>query len=234
MQRLERIDDPHLALISALEGWQSKMWTAMPGEVIAFNADQQTCQVQVTLQAQIADLSGTRSWVALPPLVDCPVVFPSGGGATLTFPIKPGDEVLVVFASRCIDAWWQSGGVQQQAELRMHELSDGFVIPGPRSVPRVPGAISTTAVQLRSDDGDAVVSLNPTSHAVDVTTTGPATITAASLHITGPVTITGDVTVQGAVTTTGSVTTPALVSGGKAFNTHTHLYDGTSHTSAPE
>jgi len=195
----------------------------------------------VPISKLILRLGTTRSlslsaliWVNLPPLVDCPVVFPSGGGATLSFPLRAGDEVLVVFGSRCIDAWWQSGGIQQQAEMRMHELSDGFVIPGPRSVPAVPGSLSTSAVQLRSDDGAAVISLNPTSHAVDVTTSGPASITASSLHITGPVTITGAVTMSSTLDVAGAVTSPSVTSGGKAFNTHTHLYDGTSHTSAPE
>lgn len=234
MQRLERIEDHHLALMSALEGWQSKMWTAMPASVISFNPDKQTCEVQVTIQARISDAAGNQVWTALPPLVDCPVVFPSGGGCTLTFPLTAGDEVLVVFGSRCIDAWWQSGGVQQQAELRMHELSDGFVIPGPRSVPRVPGGISTEAVQLRTDDGAASVSINPATHAVDVVTSGPASITALRLQITGPVTVDGSVTVNGTIAASDTVTSPSVVSGGKAFNSHTHTYDGTSHTSTPD
>lgn len=234
MDRRERIEDLHLAVLSAMEGWQSKMWTAMPAEVISFNAQQQTCAVQVTIQSLVGARSGTRTWVALPPLVDCPVVFPSGGGASLTFPLKEGDAVLVVFGSRCIDAWWQSGGVQQQAELRMHELSDGFVIPGPRALPRVPGGISESEVQLRSDDGQAVVALNPTTHAVRVATTGPVTVTSPGITLNGPVTINGSLVVSSTITASGPVTAPDVTSGGKSFNAHTHLYDGTSHTSPPE
>src|SRR5260363_73502 len=49
--------------------------------------------------------------VELPLLGDVPVFFPRGGGCTLTFPVQKGDECVVVFASRCIDGWWQSGGV---------------------------------------------------------------------------------------------------------------------------
>ena len=64
-----------------------------------------------------------------------PVVFPGGGGFALTFPVAAGDECLVVFASRCIDAWWQSGGVGEPMEPRMHDLSDGFALIGVRSQP---------------------------------------------------------------------------------------------------
>src|SRR5690606_4330979 len=113
----------------------------------------------------------------IPLLLDCPVVFPGGGGVTLTFPIKPGDEALVVLASRCIDSWWQLGGVQGQAEQRMHDLSDGFVLAGVRSQPRR-FTVDTEAAQLRTDDGTALIELNPTSKAVRVQTTGDAAVQA--------------------------------------------------------
>ena len=41
--------------------------------------------------------------VALPLLVDVPVVFPRGGGVTLTLPVVPAMSAFVVFADRCID-----------------------------------------------------------------------------------------------------------------------------------
>ncbi|MDR7283533.1 hypothetical protein J2X84_002357 [Pseudomonas corrugata] len=141
---------------------------------------------------QVRDEAGALTGTELPLLVDCPVQFPAGGGCTLTFPVKAGDECLVVFSSRCIDAWWQSGGIQAQPELRMHDLSDGFALLGFRSQPRVIHGISTTATQLRSDDGAAFVEVNPTSHAI--TLTAP-----------GGVTINGDVQVNGKVDTTGDV-----------------------------
>lgn len=62
-------------------------------------------------------------------------MMPRGGGFALTFPVAAGDECLVVFADACIDSWWQSGGVQNQAEKRRHDLSDGIVIPGLWSQP---------------------------------------------------------------------------------------------------
>ena len=100
-----------------------------------------------------------------------PVYFPSGGNCTLTFPVKPGDECLVVFASRCIDAWWQSGGVQDQAEMRMHDLSDGFVFVGcARS--RVLPSVNTGATELRSDDGSTFLRLDPASQKVKIVAPG--------------------------------------------------------------
>jgi len=157
----------------ALGAAQSGIWTALPGIVQSFDPVAMTCTVQPSISLQARSDDGTMSPINLPVLLDCPVVFPTGGGCTLTFPIKPGDECLVVFSSRCIDSWWQLGGVQGQYRLRMHDLSDGFVMVGPRSKPRVLSpSVSTSTVQLRSDDGSAFVEIHPTTHQIHAKTSG--------------------------------------------------------------
>lgn len=195
----ERLDDPLAPLVVAQRSAQSKLWTALPGIIQSFNATAMTCVVQPAIQSFVTADDGSMVLTTLPLLLDCPVQFPAGGGCTLTFPVKPNDECLVVFASRCIDSWWQSGGIQAQAELRMHDLSDGFALLGFRSQPRVIVGVSTVSAQLRSDDGVAFVEINPTTHAVNATTTGPMALTAPL------VTINGDVKVNGRVDTTGDM-----------------------------
>src|ERR1019366_1339884 len=91
---------------------------------------------------------------------DVPIVFPSAGGFTITLPITVGDEVLVIFSSRCIDGWWQNGGIQAPIEFRMHDLSDGFAIPGPKSLPHVIPNISTTGAQIRNNAGTTYVEIS--------------------------------------------------------------------------
>ncbi len=161
MNRNERIDDPLMAQRRVLRGHQANIWTALPGVIESYDDAAQTVVIQAGIKVPIRASDGTVTTVALPQLVDCPVQFPSGGDCSLTFPVVQGDECLVVFASRCIDAWWQSGGVQEQADDRMHDLSDGFALLGFRSQPRVLANVSTTSAQLRSDDGATFVDLNP-------------------------------------------------------------------------
>lgn len=172
MNRNEQIGDPLMSLRAALRGQQADLWTALPGTIESYDVGTQTVVIQPAIKAQITASDGGVTTVALPPLVDCPVQFPAGGQCTLTFPVVAGDECLVVFASRCIDAWWQSGGVQEQAEFRMHDLSDGFALLGFRSKPRVLPAVATAAVQLRSDDGAAFIELNPAASAVKIVAPG--------------------------------------------------------------
>lgn len=158
--RRETANDLELSVATAIEGRLRSLWTALPCVVASYDPASMTVECRPALQGLVLARDGTQSWATMPLLVDVPVAFPSAGGFMLTLPIQPGDEVLVVFSSRCIDAWWASGGVQQQAELRLHDLSDGFAIPGVRAKPHVPAVPpSTTHAELRNDARTCAVSL---------------------------------------------------------------------------
>jgi len=159
MNRLDLLNDSEEAFRSAFDGRQVRMWTALPGIVTAVDFSKMTCSVQPAIQASVVNEDGSSTRVNLPLLLDVPIVFPSAGGFTITFPLAINDEVLVIFSSRCIDAWWQSGGVQRAMEARMHDLSDGFAIPGPKSVPNVIGSISSTALQIRNNAGTSYIEM---------------------------------------------------------------------------
>lgn len=223
----ERINDPNMQQEQHWTGRQARVWTVLPGIIQSFDAQALTCEVQPAIQGKQVLEDGTVVAVNLPILLDCPVVFPHAGGCSLTFPIKPGDECLVVFSARAIDFWWQLGGVQPPAEPRMHDLSDGFVIPGPYSQVKKIAGVSTECVELRSDDHAAFFSINPETHEIhaetvgDMTATvageltaevsGAATLKAASVTIDAPTThITGALQVDGHITGSGGM----AVSGG--------------------
>jgi hypothetical protein len=182
MDRLERISSggTNAALVAtkaALKDNQANIWTALPAIVQTFNATKLTVEAQPTIQAQIRQPDGKWIDTTISLCVDCPVLFPGGGGFTFTFPIAKGDEGLLVFASRCIDAWHQQGGVQKQADLRMHDLSDGFFIPtGGMSQPNVVGGLSVNSAQLRTKDGTSFIDLNSTTHTITLKATNIALV----------------------------------------------------------
>lgn len=224
------------------------LWTAMPGIIQSFQsaADRPpTCTVQPALKMLVRGLDGATTSVVLPLLVDCPVQFPSGGNCTLTFPVTQGDECLVVFASRCIDSWWQSGGVQEQAELRMHDLSDGFALLGFRSKPRALAGVSGTSTQLRSDDGETYIDLNPALGKVKIVAPGGFDVVAPLSTFSAGVTITGLLTFIGGMV--GSATSGAAAvfngilnvigqitaNGKRVDDTHTHRENGAGSNTDP-
>lgn len=212
MEQRERIGDYQEGIRSAIEGFLVNVWTALPGIVQSFDPGKMTLVVQPAIRAAVRDSKGKQTWVELPLLLDVPVVFPAGGGFCLTLPIQQGDEVLVVFASRCMDAWWQSGGIQNQIEFRLHDLSDGFAIPGPRSVPNAFSGISTNTAQLRNLDGSAYIEL-AAGGVVNIVAPGGVNINGATA-ITGDVAVTGKIDATKEITAKGTHTVSAHIHGG--------------------
>lgn len=233
-QRQELLNDEQQAMRLMLSGWQVGVWTAIPGIVNSVDLSKLTCSVQPAIQAVVQNQQGVLSPINLPLLVDVPIVFPKGGNFLITMPIAVGDEVLVIFASRCIDAWWQSGGVQQAMEARMHDLSDGFAIPGPFSQPQRPlGSVSSTDLQVRNAAGTTYVAITSDGK-VKLVSPSEIQIQAPAVNITGNVVITGTVACGaltcasigtsggGSATIGGTLSASEVTAGGIPLSSHKH------------
>lgn len=132
---------------------------AAPGIIKEVDYAQQTCTVQIAIREKL-NFNGNLEWAEIPLLLDVPFFVYSGGGYCLTLPIKSGDDCLVVFADNCIDAWWQSGGIQNQVERRRHDFSDGFAIIGFRSQPSTVSSYSSGTAQLRNASGNTYLEIS--------------------------------------------------------------------------
>ena len=133
---------------------------AVPGIIRDFNSAEQTVTVECAIREKVRNINGEESWENIPPLLDVPLVIPRAGGYSVTLPVKEGDECLVIFADACIDAWWQSGGVQNQIDCRRHDLSDGFAVLGTWSQPNVIPNYSKNSVQIRTDSGSSYIEIS--------------------------------------------------------------------------
>lgn len=210
----QRDNDFEEALRSALEAHQAKMWTALPGKIIGYDAKKQRAQVQLSIKSFVKQEDGSQKAVDLPVLQDVPVQFPGGGGQSLTFPIKAGDETLIVFSSRSPDSWQQSGGEQVAVDAGMHTLSGGFAMMGFRNDTRALEDVSETETQMRSDDGKTKIGLSG-SGGVSIDTDKSVGISAASgVSIGGGA---GETAITGTVRITGELIVNDIV-----FSTHKH------------
>ncbi len=243
--RDELLNDPETAMRAVLDGRQSSIWTAMPGIVDSVDYTTMTLSVQPAIQGTVTDENGVEQAVDLPLLIHVPICYPGAGDFILTFPIEEGDEVLVVFASRCIDAWWQSGGVQRPMEARMHDLSDGFAIPGPRSQPNKVSSISSSGLQLRNKAGTTYLEIAGDGKLKlvapdEVDVTAPLVKITGNLTVSGTIVATGNITgavvtgsalatsgggsatIGGGLAVTGNITAAQVTSGGIGLSTHKH------------
>lgn len=184
----ERWNDLEEAARIATESALTDVWTAVPGIVTAHDRDKNTIKVKSALKLQHVKADGSTEWLEIPEMADVPLQYPGGGGATWTFPIKQDDEVLLVFASRNMDKWHQQGGVQEQnVPFRMHDMSDGFAIPGFRSSPRKLSNISANTAQLRTDNGQMVIDFDPIEKKITIKSPDNPVRIEADLHVTGEV-----------------------------------------------
>jgi hypothetical protein len=235
----ERLNDEQETLRNAIEGVQAKIWTALPAKILSADYAKQTLTAQPVVMGKITGKDGKTADTKLPVLVDVPFQSFGGAGFVVTMPKLEGSECLIVFSSRCIDAWWSSGGVQPQAEQRMHDLSDGLAIIGFNSQARIIPNYSTTAVEVRTFDGSTKISLEDGTVTVTAANThvisDTVTITAPNTHITGKLQVDGEITSSTSVTAPTVTGTTNVIFGGKSGIGHTHsgVTSGNSNTGAP-
>jgi len=230
---------------------QKNMHTSLPGIITEFNASLQTVTVALAINRIIGGVS-----VKITPLLDLPIILPTAGGWHFTFPIKPGDECLVVFAERAIDNWFVKGGQQLPIEERVHDISDGFALIGVNSTPNVIPGYNTDGMELRNEANDQRITFNSdgsisvsTENSIDVHATSDITInTDSSIDITAAsdITINTDSNIDITAATQVSLTCPntiitstvavlgSLSINGIILETHTHDQESDSHDSTEQ
>lgn len=171
-----------------------------PAIVEAVDVAKQTLQAKIAIK-QIVDGVNT----SFSACVDLPFVFPTSSEWSITLPVKVDDEVLLLFADRCIDGWFTNGGEQPQIVHRVHDISDGFALIGINSQPNIISNYDADNLEIRNAANSIYMRF---------TSTG---IESTDLDITG------DLYVDGNIDATGDITTPSdVMAGSISLKTHTH------------
>lgn len=152
-------NDEYESQRNAIESQTKGLRCACPGIIQSFDKETQTVTVQLSIREEITRYNSSKEWINIPLLLDVPIVIPTAGGYSITFPINKGDECLVVFSDMCINSWWALGGIQNQEEKRRHDLSDGFAILGVYSQPNKIENYSLDSMQIRNKTGSSYIEL---------------------------------------------------------------------------
>ncbi|HZI43958.1 MAG TPA: Gp138 family membrane-puncturing spike protein [Ilumatobacter sp.] len=130
-------ETPDLAalLAEAMASVKGSLNVAIPATVVTYDPATQTITAKPTITARYQDSElGILLPSVLPPIAKVPVAFPSALGFSITWPLTPGDTVLLVFADASLDEWKSTGSPENlPADIRRCDLTDAIAIPGLRS-----------------------------------------------------------------------------------------------------
>ncbi|RKZ95958.1 MAG: hypothetical protein DRQ46_07735 [Gammaproteobacteria bacterium] len=128
-----------------------ELHTAMPGEIISFDPDEQIADIQPMIKRVMGG-----EVVNLPVLKAVPVRFMKSGEFTVTFPLSEGDEVELIFQERSIDTWLEQGGIVAPDDVRKHALSDAIAIPVGYSQANKISNFDPDNLEIRSEGGASI------------------------------------------------------------------------------
>ena len=123
----------------------------IPCIVQSYNNVQNTIECQPAIRERLINENNEVYYTNLPLLVDVPVIFPQSSSFSIQFPLKKGDEVLVVFSDLAIDNFWKKGSIQNPVEYRRHDLSDGIAIPCILSQPKTKNCPNQLTIKSDTD-----------------------------------------------------------------------------------
>lgn len=139
-----------------------------------------------------------------PEIPNVPIRWPSfnGGQAGFKGPVRPGDEVLVVFSQQATDG---------SDDMRRFDLSDAYAVPA--SNKQVAQAVDNDTLVMWF--GDAYIRITSAGK-VEINAPGGTSITAPKNEFSGDATIAGKANINGATTlgSTVSASGKATLSGG--------------------
>ena len=124
--------------IDALKRWFSEFSQSFCavkiGKITKVNYSNQTVDVQVLNKMKDESDPRVQKLRDYPLLQQVPFVVLGGGDSHLTFPIKVGDNCLLLFCDYEIDRWWDTGEPLPANFDRRHNISDAFALVGVHSV----------------------------------------------------------------------------------------------------
>lgn len=147
----ERVGGELFRLEAMKDKTSSSIRVSMPALIKEIDYERMVISAQPCIKEKIRQSDGTVKDISLPVIEDIPLVYPSAGGFSITFPVSINDECLLVFADFCIDSWWQSGGLQTQFESRRHDLSDCFAIPSQMSQAKKINNFNSNSLEIKNN-----------------------------------------------------------------------------------
>lgn len=128
-------NDPELedVIRAAVRSETAKIHTSTKGIVISYDRVKQSATIQPVIESAFYD--GEALVQYLPePIANVPVQFPGSNTFAITWELKAGDPVTLVFAERSLDEWKSTGKRDNKPQdFRRFDITDAQALPGGHS-----------------------------------------------------------------------------------------------------
>lgn len=140
-------------LLSSSFGYQaSGIYTAIPAQVVGIRDGLQGLRVDVQPSIDMRNKDGSES-SKRPPIANVPLQMPISTLGGLTFPVKKGDPVMVIFSMRGLDVWKKGdGSPDMPSDMRTFSMRDAMAIPCLYPSQKSPNSSSSRSMPHSTDD----------------------------------------------------------------------------------
>jgi len=217
----------------------------LPGRIVEYFPEDQTATVRICAERNYDSSSELGASKERGLLQGVPVHTPSGGGWSMTMPIKVGDTCILFFSQVGYDHWLfedkDTAGLFQGNPMfwtdRKFSLQDGYALVGLNTMQRVVKNYSPVHSQWRDEEATQLISLNSdgsidvnslskvtvTAPKVDVVASSKVTITSPRTEIRGVLDVYGDTHIYANHIVSGLHTAAIdCIGGGISLKKHTH------------
>lgn len=183
-----------------------------PARIKSYDSTNQTCNIIISAEEIFDGIDGIGQLKERPVLEEVPVHISSGGGWSLTFPIKEGDTCLLILSAIGYDHWFvhnkdKAGNVAGHPAphlYRKFDYNDGFAIVGFNTLKNSVDNCSSTDSEWRNEDKTQSIVLSND----------------------GTIKILGDVTITGSLSCESLVATTSVKAGSVSLEGHVHSSNG--------
>ena len=102
------------------------LYTCMPGIVESYDAETRRAVVKGALKV----VTTKKEEIEREAIHNVLVLFPWGGRSAFTFPLDPGDPVLLIYSQRGLTNWKKTLGVAAPDTIGFFSEKDAIAIPG--------------------------------------------------------------------------------------------------------
>jgi len=124
------IPQPYITLTDVLgnhtKSVLSSLYTVIPGIIEDYDATGPSATIKLSIRRVFSDGSSLPSV----PIYKVPVCFPRSQDAAISWPLRSGDSVLVLFSQRSLDDWANGSDDTAPLDPRTFDINDAIALPG--------------------------------------------------------------------------------------------------------